>query len=189
MRYTLDAIGLSGSIRGNQSATPYGRDSTVARTLSLNYAFPFGTWGDVGLYKGWKLHLPPDQVLPWPDPRRAGADAVPARGGRPESSVHLDYPAHLRSGGLTFATGLRPIKEVSYDFSQSRNLMLRERAGWLGGLNIGRETSRQEELRADYQLRLLRGWCEPRLGWKGSFQGSFNQQGTVSGAVSSTSAI
>lgn len=181
MKYTLDAIGLSGSIRANQSATPYGRDSTVARTLALTYAFPFGTWGDVGLYKGWKLHLPPTKFSIGLTRGEQEQTRYRREGGDLNRPFALDYQRTLRSGGLTFGTGFRPIKEVTFDFNQSRNLMLRERAGWLGGLNIGRETSRQEELRADYQLRLLRGWFEPRLGWKGNFQGSFNQQGTVSG--------
>ena len=181
MRYTLDAVGLSGSIRANSSATPYGRDSTVARTFTLSYVFPFGDFGDVVLYKGWKLHLVPTKFSLGLSRGEQEQTRYRREAGDLNRPFILDYERTLRSGGLTLATGLRPIKEVTYDFSQSRNLMLRERASGLGGLNIGRETSRQEELRADYQLRLRRGWVEPRLSWKGTFRGSFNQQGTVSG--------
>jgi hypothetical protein len=181
MKYTIDAMSLSASIRENQSAAPYGRDSTLARALALNYAFPFGTWGDVRLYRGWKLHLPPSKFALSLTRGEQEQTRYRRESGDLNRPFILDYKRTLRSGGLSFATGLRPIKEVSFDFSQSRNLMLPQPANWLGGLNIGRETARQEELRADYLLRLMRGWIEPRLGWKGSFQGSFNQQGTVSG--------
>ncbi|MFH1143471.1 MAG: cell surface protein SprA [Candidatus Eisenbacteria bacterium] len=181
LRYTLDALRLSGSIREINSTNPQARDSTTTRTFSASYAFPFGQWGEIGLYKSWKLRLTPtsfgmaftrsekDQARY----RREGGDL-----GRP---FVLDDRRTVRSGGLSLAAALKPISAVNYDFKQSRDLMLRQEASWLGGLNIGQETSRQENLTANYQLRVKTNWLEPRLGWNSNFRGGFNRQGSTGG--------
>ncbi len=181
LKYTLDAFTLSGSIRQNASTTPFSRDSSTTRTFSANYSFPFGTWGDLGFYKGWKLHLVPTSFSL--GVTRSENEQVRYRreNGDLKRPFEIDLDRTIRSGGLTLSTGLRPIKELTYTFAQSRDLMLRQRANWLGGVNIGRETSRQEDLGLTYQLRLKREWFEPRLTWKGNFRGNLNQQGNASG--------
>jgi len=181
LAYTLDAIRLSGSLRQAYSANPQGRDSTTTRTFTANYSVPFGSWGDIGLYQNWKLRLVPTSFSL--SLTRSEKDQARYRreGGDLAQPFVVDDRRTVRSGGLSLATALKPITAVTYDFKQSRDLMLREEASWLGGLNIGKETSRQEMLAANYQLRLFKNWLEPRLNWSSDFRGNFNRQGTASG--------
>jgi len=59
--------------------------------------------------------------------------------------------------------------------------MLKGEALYIGGLNLGTEVSRQEDLNATHTLRLFREWFEPRLNWKGTFKGTFNEQNSGTG--------
>ncbi|MBM3319021.1 MAG: hypothetical protein FJY75_14335, partial [Candidatus Eisenbacteria bacterium] len=179
LRYTIDNLSLSGSLRHSHANSPFAKDSTVTRTGSANLALPFGAGGGIQLYRNWKVRLLPtafslgltrsekDQVRY----RRAGGDL--------RQPFTLDDQRTIRSGGLSLAAGLQPISIVTYNFRQSRDLMLRSRSAWLGGLNTGRETSRTEDLSVSQQVRVVPRWFEPRLSWRGSFRGTFNQQGGV----------
>jgi hypothetical protein len=181
LKYTLDCFNLSAAVRENDTTSPYARDSTTTRTVSGSFDFPFGTLGDVKLYRNWSARwLPTSFSL-----GITRSEKEQARYRREGSDLSqpfvLDDARTIRSGGLSIGTGLRPISLITYNFKQSRDLMLRQKAGWLGGVNIGRETSRNEDVTATEQVRLWREWIEPRLTWRGMFRGTFNQQGSVGG--------
>jgi len=180
-KYTIDAFSFSGSISQDFRRSPQTQDSTVTRSFSGSFSFPFGQMGEIDLYKGWTLRLLPTSFSVGLS--RSEKDQLRYRreNGDIDQPFVLDQDRTIRSGGLTIATGLKPLQQINYSFSQNRNLMLREEAAWLGGLNIGQETSRQEDLTASYNLRVKRDWFEPRLSYRGSFRGTFNQQGTTGG--------
>jgi len=181
LRYTLDALRLNGSVRDVFSKNPQVQDSTTTRTLTASYSFPFGPWGDIGIYKAWKLRpIPTSFSLSLTRSEREQARYRRESGDLSRPFV-VDDRRTVRSGSLNLATGLKPLSAVNFDFKQSRDLMLREESDLLGGINIGKETSRQENLSGNYQLRLFPRWFEPRLSWNSDFRGSFNRQGGAGG--------
>lgn len=181
LKYTVDAFTISGSLRKTAGSNPTARDTSVTKTLSIGYSVPLGTWGSWNFYKGWKLRLLPtnfsmNMSRSWREEaryRRENADI--------NQPYVLDDRRRVRSGALNIKTGLRPIQAITYSWNQSRDLMLSHHADWLSGLNIGRETSRQEDLTANYTLRTFGDWIEPRMSWRGGFRGAFNQQENVGG--------
>ena len=179
LRYTLDALSLSGSVRQAFNVSPYSQDSTTTRTFNASYSFPFGRWGEWNPYKNWKVRLLPTSLAISMSRSEKEQSRFRREHGDLSRSFVLEDQRRVRSGGLNFSTALKPISAVNYTFKQSRDLMLRQEASWLGGLNIGRETSRQEDLNANYRLRLVGEWFEPRLTWRGTFRGTFNRQGTT----------
>ncbi len=180
-RYTIDALRFSGSLRQAFNANPQSRDSTTTRTLTANYSVPFGPWGDIGLYKTWKVRLLPTSLALALTKSERDEARYRRENGDLAKPFLVDDRRTVRSGGLSLSTSFKPITAVTYDFKQSRDLMLRQEASWLGGLNVGRETSRQENLSANYQLRMVKGWIEPRFIWGSDFRGSFNRQGGAGG--------
>ncbi len=181
-RYTIDAVSLSASLRENYQLRPLSRDSTRTASLSATYNTNFGTLGEVDLYKNWRLRFAPTNfslglTRGWREQvryRRESSDlALPY--------VKDDLPKETRSGALSLSTGLRPIQSINYTFKQNRDLMMKQHDKLLGGLNIGSETSRTEDLSFTHTVRQLKGWLEPRVSWKGNFQGRFREQSSGSG--------
>jgi hypothetical protein len=176
LQYTADAIKVNVSHRASYGQQPYGRDCSRTASLQIGYGIDFGGMGDVRLHR--KLTV---------NPMLTNIAINLSRSETEEEHCErldgvLDNPLYkndlrsrtTRTGSLTLGTGLRPIKPVNYTFSQSRDLMRGQEA--LTGLNIGSEAARDEVLSATYAFRLLKGWIEPRLSWKGSFKGQFDQQ-------------
>ena len=179
LKYTINALRLSGSYKENYTNNPNQRDSTRTASFSASYNVPFGSWGDVRFYKNWKLRLLPNNFSVAMSRGQTERKTYRRENADISQPFALDDSRTTRSGGLSLSTGLRPLQAVSYNFKQNRDLMLRQEEKLLGGLNIGSETSRNEDLNASYTLRLKKDWLEPRLSWKGSFNGKFNQQERV----------
>jgi len=176
LQYTVDALKVNLSHRENNSQQPYGRDCSRTATMQVGYSADFGGRGDIKLHR--KLTVNPMLTNISINLNRSETEEEHCE--RLDGSLNNPlFKNAVRSrttstGGLSFGTGLRPIKPVNYTFSQSRDL--KRRQDFLGGLNIGSEVARDENLAATYALRLIKGWIEPRLTWKGSFKGQFDQQ-------------
>lgn len=181
-RFTIDAISLSASLKESYQLRPQSRDSTRTGNLAATYNANLNTFGDMKFYKNWTVRLIPTNLSV--SMNRGWREQVRYRRESSDLSkpyVKDDLPRETRSGTLSLSSGLRPIQPVSYTFKQNRNLMLTHRDKLLGGMNIGTETSRTEDLAFTQTLKALRGWIEPRLTWKGNFQGKFHEQNTGSG--------
>lgn len=176
LKYTLDAIKLTGSVKQNFQRAPALRDSTQTLSYSAGYSASLGEWGNVPLYKDWKLRLTPTNLAVSMNRNRTDRATYRRRNSDLYQPFIKDDDRITRTGNLSIASGLRPIQSLKYTFSQTRNLMLKEKADWLGGLNIGQEMNRDEKVTYSYTLRAWKGWVEPRLSWKGGFTGKFHEQ-------------
>ena len=176
MKYTLDAIKLSGSIKQNFQRTPTLRDSTQTLSYSAGYSATLGEWGNLPLYKDWKLRLTPTNLSVSMNRNRTDRAKYRRRNSDLRQPFIKDDDRVTRTGLLSISSGLRPIQSLKYTFTQSRDLMLKEKADWLGGLNIGQERARDEKINFSHTLRAWKGWFEPRLSWKGGFTGKFHEQ-------------
>ncbi|MCK4305932.1 MAG: cell surface protein SprA, partial [Candidatus Eisenbacteria sp.] len=181
LKYTLDAVKVSGSHKTSYSGSPLSQDSTRTASMSVNYNTSLGSLGDMRLYRNWKVRLTPTNVGASLNRSQTTRTRYRRENGDLTRPFFLDDDRTTQSGALSLTTGMRPIQAVTYNFRQNRNLMLKGTALYIGGLNLGTETSRQEDLNATHTLRLLRGWFEPRLNWKGTFKGTFNEQSSGTG--------
>ncbi len=176
LRYSLDAFKVNVSHRLSYSQQPYGRDCTTTGTLQVGYGIDFGAMGDLRLHRRLTINPLPSNFSITLNRSETETERCERIAGNLSNPLYRDENRSrtTRTGSLSLSTGLRPIKPVTYSFSQSRDLKRRKEI--TGGLNIGSEVGRDENLTFTQSLRLLKGWVEPRLSWKGSFKGQFAQQ-------------
>jgi Motility related/secretion protein len=183
LKYSVNAISLSAALKENYKEAPKSVDSTLTRTFSMNYNAPIDPF-KLKLYGDkWQINLLPKNfsagmARSWKNQRqykRRNDDLS-------QQFEKVDRAEKTRTGGMTWGTGYSPIRQITYNFKQSRDLMLKHNSVILGGLNLGAETSRNEDINYTQTVSLKRGWLEPRLSFRTKFTGRFNEQTNIGSA-------
>lgn len=180
LRYTIDAVSLSGRLGSSISDTPDSRDTTLTRSGSVQYTLPIQGGPPIRIYKNTTLHLLPTSLSMNVTGSQQKEKEFRRRNGDLNQPYDPSRDLTTRNGSMTWSTGLRPIDAINYTFDQGRDLRLGTAPGRLMGLRIGTEISRRHQLTANQQVPMLNGAFTPKVAWTGSFDGRFNSLQTGS---------
>ncbi|MBK8231468.1 MAG: hypothetical protein IPK72_12970 [Candidatus Eisenbacteria bacterium] len=165
VRYGLAPFRLNGSHRKATSLTPTQRDTTTNATGGVSWAMALDNLAAFNLGKGWRAQLLPNSV----------SATLNGQRNRSRRYVRSDLAAPFRlaptsnrnSAALNLGAGMRPLQFLNYRISSNRDLQLREGAPRLLGLNLGRETARQQDLSTNYDIPILKTSVAPKVTWSG----------------------
>jgi hypothetical protein len=181
LRYTIDAMSLSGRFGSNVLNTPDARDTTTSRSGSVQYSLPIQGGPPIRIYKNTNLHLLPTNLAVGMTGSVQREKEVRRKNGDLDSLFVRSRDLTTKTGTMNWSTGLRPIDAVTYSFDQSRDLRLQPVGTHIP--YIGTEVSRRHQLSANQSIRLFRGTFNPKASWNGSFDGRFNQLQTGAGGL------
>ncbi len=175
LRYTLDAVSLSGRLGKSIQNTPDSRDTTSSRSGQIQYSLPLQGGPPLRVFRRTQLKLLPTHL----STTFSGGEDERIQYQRKNGDLNQPYEKRLdlttRQGTMNWSTGLRPHDIVNYTFDQTRDLRLSTAPTKLLGVRLGTETSRRQQLTASQQIALWNRAIVPKLSWSGSFDGRFNQ--------------
>ena len=183
LRYTLDAVSLSGRTSKTALSTPDVRDTTLNATGSLQYSLPLQGGPPIRIYREKALRLLPTSF------------SMNINGGRQTSIEYRRRNADLtqdvfeesrrlrtKTAAMSWTTGARPIDQVNYTFDQTRDLLLSTAPRKLLGVNLGTETSRRHNITMNQQFPLFKKTIIPKVTWSGNSDSQFNRIQSSGGA-------
>jgi hypothetical protein len=169
LRYSVDAMRANVQWRKTGSVNPVNADTTETISTKLRY--------DISLPQK------PVPVVP-----RFNVNLLPSNlslsfGTTSETRTTFDKEAGARTRNITtkpaamqFDIGYRPVPALATNFTlnSNRDLLRKRPVDFLGGLNIGTEVNRKENVRANFTPRLYWWMCSPSLNYSGSYSENHN---------------
>jgi hypothetical protein len=169
LRYTVDAVRASFQWRKSRVVSPVKADTTEVVTTRLRYDL-----------------TPPQKkvkVLPGFNFAYLPSNFSVSLNTTAETRTSFDKNAGQRTKNVTLKPaqfqmdiGHRPVSSVTlnYGLASSRDLLVKRRLDFLGGLNIGTELSRQENVRANFSPRLFWWLGSPSFSYTGAYRENHN---------------
>ncbi len=178
MKYMVDPFSMSAEYSHSIDRSPTVRDTTVRRSGSVRWSLGLQDAGKVrigngplGLFKNSELNFLPTQ-LGW---NLSAARTDKERYTRSNLASEYSRVAGTDSKSATLGLNAKaqPIRSVTYDISSGRDLNLKENQTRVGGLGLGRERSRAQNLSANYEIPIMRRLLGPRVNWNSGSNLSF----------------
>lgn len=165
LRYTVDAMRASVQWRKNRSVSPVRADTSEVVTTRLRYDLspPQKT---VRVIPGLELgYLPSNFSVSFMTTSETASSFDKDAGVRTKNVT-------LKPARIQLDAGYRPLSSLSANFSISsnRDLLRKRPVDFLGGLNIGSELSRNENIRANYSPRLFWWLGSPSFNYSGGYK-------------------
>jgi hypothetical protein len=189
LRFTLDALSANYSHSFAARAEPLTRDTTSTDKGSLSYSPPVGEFRGFRVYKNTRFNPLPNSF----SLSSSFSRTETSRFQRLENDLDQPYEKRdlaqpvQKSASLSSSLTWRPLGPVNYTYRSSRDLMRRKTSDVLGGLNIGTETSRNEQLSASTSIRFLSFLLGPRIApqvsWNGSSNLDLNRPGNAGDSI------
>jgi hypothetical protein len=169
LRYTLDAVSLSGRTSKSVMATPDVRDTTLNSTGSLQYSLPLQGGPPLRIYRKTELRLLPTSfAMNLTGGRQTNIEYRRRNADLTQEAYDQSRRLRTKTGSMSWNTGARPIEQVNYTFDQTRDLLLATAPVEILGINIGTETSRRQQLTANEQFPLFKKTIVPKVSWSGN---------------------
>jgi hypothetical protein len=189
VRYTLDALSASWTSSWLGRGEPMTRDTTKTIQYSWSYNPPLGSIRGFRVYKNTFFNPLPTSFNVSSNYQRTETvryRRIDSNLDLPYERVELTQPVQT-SRSLAWGFGLRPLTPLSYTFGATRDLRLKEKSAFLGGINIGKEVSRSEQLSFSTSLRFLSFLLGPRVtpqfSWSGRSDLELNRPGSAGDSI------
>jgi hypothetical protein len=169
LKYTVDAVRASFRWSKNRLVSPVRADTTEVVTTRLRYDLT-PPQKRVKLLPGFNLAYLPSNFSVSMNTTSETRTSFDKNAGAQTKNVTLK-PAQFQMD-----VGHRPVSSLAlnYGLSSSRDLLLKRRVDFLGGLNIGTELSRQENVRANFSPRVFWWLGSPSFSYTGSYRENHN---------------
>ncbi|MBM3285983.1 MAG: cell surface protein SprA [Candidatus Eisenbacteria bacterium] len=175
LRYTLDAVSLSGRTGQSIQNSPDARDTTVSSSGNLQFSLPLQGGPPIKYYKDKELRLLPNSLtLGLSGSRQRSISYRRKNADLTQDLYEPSLDLRTRTASMSWSTGLRPVEQVTYGFDQTRDLLLATAPRRVGGVNLGTETGRRHQLNASHQISLFKRALVPKVTWAGNSDNKFN---------------
>jgi hypothetical protein len=169
LRYTIDAIRANVQYKKTRTVSPVRADTTEVVTTKLRYDVtpPQKT---ARLFPGVEIGYLPSNISM-------------SFGTTSETRSSFDKDANVQTKSVTlkpatiqFNTGYRPFTSLAGNFSiaSNRDLLRKRTVDFLGGMNIGREINRAQNVRANFTPRIFWWLGSPSFNYTGAYKENHN---------------
>lgn len=169
LRYTIDALRANVQYRKARSVSPVRADTTEVVTTRFRYDVtpPQKT---ARLFPGLNVGYLPSNIS------MSFGTTTETRTSFDKDAGEQTKNVTLKPATMQFDTGYRPVSSLAGNFSivSNRDLRRKNNLNILGGINIGTEVNRQENVRANFSPRIFWWLGSPSFNYTGAYKENHN---------------